>query len=364
MDLNPILRALNREAHRFEFGRLQDIRKQRRPLGRQPTRFPFGSTTREWAHHVGGWSELQFNVASDDGHLRWGIAISLQPSASLRDPSVMYPKLARLARFLEAHSEYLRNRGYVMWDYRGSGDNRTRSLDRAPQPFSAHFYEWGDFVFLGKHAPFESFAADTVLRDFDRLLPLYEFVEFEPDAAPPLLSKPGVFAFVPDKPSLSQPIVNRTRAVKTPAEIDVSRRHEILQQVLKRNLINKPGVQVATELSDARGGSIDLVVCCDGELEFYEIKTAATAKQCVREAMGQLLEYAYRPPAIRPKRLFVAGGTCDRPRYRGLPKHFANRTADSDPIPTRRGFRLVVHIGPVRRLSPESRGAHCNPCLA
>ena len=307
VDLNAILRELNREAHRFEFGRLQEIRKQRRPLARRPTRFPFRSTKREWAHHVGGRSELQFNVSSDDGHLRWGVAISLQPSRSLPDPTVMYPKLARLNQFLEAHSEYLRNRGYLMWEYRGDGKNRTRSLDRAPQPVSAQLYEWGDFLFLGKHGSFEAFEADAVLRDLDWLLPVYQFVEFEPEEALPLLSEPGVFAFVPDKPSSSQPVVSGTKVVRTPGETDVSRRHEFLQKALKRELNTESGVQVGTELKDGRGGYIDLVACRNGELEFYEIKTGASAKQCVRDAMGQLLEYAYRPPAIRPKQLFVAG---------------------------------------------------------
>ena len=321
VDLNAILQELNRQAHQFEFGRLQDIRKQRRPLHRRPTRLPFGSTTREWAHHVGGWSELQFNVASDGGHLRWGVAVSLIPNPSLRNPSVMYPKLARLGRFLEAHSEYLRNRGYLMWEHRGSGGKRTRSLDRAPQPFPADLYKWGDFLFLGKHAPFDSFKAETVLRDFDRLLPLYEFVEFEPDEALPLLCEPGDFAFVPDEPSSSELAEKPTRARRTPSEMAVTHRHEYLQEALKRKLLAKRGVEVATELKDGRGGYIDLVTRRDGELRFYEIKTGASAKQCIRDAMGQLLEYAYRPPAIRPERLIIAGEPPidpDTERYLGL----------------------------------------------
>ena len=194
-----------------------------------------------------------------------------------------------------------------MWEHRGHGDKRTRSLDRAPQPFDATLYEWGDFLFLGKHAPFESFKPDTVLHDFDRLLPLYEFVEFEPDEALPLLSEPGEFAFVPDKPSPSEPDEQPTRPRRMPSETAVTHRHEFLQKVLKRALLATRCVEVATELKDGRGGFIDLVTRRDGKLRFYEIKTGASARQCIRDAMGQLLEYAYRPPAVRPERLIVAG---------------------------------------------------------
>ena len=140
--LASILMELNQPTHEFEFNRLQEIREQHERVKRRPTRFPFPrSTDKEWAHHVGGWQELQFNVASDDGHLRWGVAISLQANKSLRDPTVMYPRLDKLNRFLEAHSEYFRNRGYLMWEYTGHGKARTRSRDRMPQPFCADLYK-------------------------------------------------------------------------------------------------------------------------------------------------------------------------------------------------------------------------------
>ena len=194
-----------------------------------------------------------------------------------------------------------------MWEYTGHGKTRTRSRDRTPQPFCADLYKQGDFLFLGKHGPFEAFEATTVLRDFDRLLPLYKFVEFESEKAIPLLSNLGSFEFKPDEPSSSQQIKSRTRSRRMAGEFDISHRHDDLQAALKQQLNAESGVQVATELKDGRGGRIDLVACRNGELEFYEIKTGTTAKQCVRDALGQLLEYAYRAPAIRPRQLFVVG---------------------------------------------------------
>ena len=44
-----------------------------------------------------------------------------------------------------------------------------------------------------------------------------------------------------------------------------------------------------------------------GLLEFYEIKSRLTPRLCIREALGQLLEYAYWGDAIGPALLIVVG---------------------------------------------------------
>lgn len=53
--------------------------------------------------------------------------------------------------------------------------------------------------------------------------------------------------------------------------------------------------------------SIDFVVCHAGELWFCEVKTASTVRGCLREAIGQLLEYALWRGATRLPRFFVGG---------------------------------------------------------
>lgn len=53
--------------------------------------------------------------------------------------------------------------------------------------------------------------------------------------------------------------------------------------------------------------SVDLVAFKDGALWMFEIKTGATARSCLREALGQLLEYALWPGATKPARLVVVG---------------------------------------------------------
>lgn len=61
-----------------------------------------------------------------------------------------------------------------------------------------------------------------------------------------------------------------------------------------------------TELPTGTGGFADAVVRrSDSQFDLYEIKVAATAADAVRQAMGQLLEYAYRRGGLEPARLFV-----------------------------------------------------------
>ena len=55
----------------------------------------------DYAFHVGGRDELQFNVGFDEEELRWGVAISLQASQAIPNPvEELSPKLDRLSEFI------------------------------------------------------------------------------------------------------------------------------------------------------------------------------------------------------------------------------------------------------------------------
>ena len=43
------------------------------------------------------------------------------------------------------------------------------------------------------------------------------------------------------------------------------------------------------------------------EYTYYEIKTGLSAQSCIREALGQLLEYSYWPGAQSATRLVIIG---------------------------------------------------------
>jgi hypothetical protein len=94
-----------------------------------------------------------------------------------------------------------------------------------------------------------------------------------------------------------------TTATLAERELNVSLRHNLLQAALTRRLIATFGVgNVGDEHASGLGTKID-VVLRHGKNEFwyYEIKTACP-RACLREALGQVMEYAYWPGAREPAR--------------------------------------------------------------
>jgi hypothetical protein len=52
---------------------------------------------------------------------------------------------------------------------------------------------------------------------------------------------------------------------------------------------------------------VDLAVEKDGATTFFEIKIAPTAKTCIRDALGQVLEYGIYPNRLRAFKLVIVG---------------------------------------------------------
>jgi len=70
--------------------------------------------------------------------------------------------------------------------------------------------------------------------------------------------------------------------------------HNEIQNALFADLVKQYGANhVGTENDTGQGTSIDIVVKTDKFCWFYEIKTAASVRACIRQALPQLLEYAY-----------------------------------------------------------------------
>ena len=77
-------------------------------------------------------------------------------------------------------------------------------------------------------------------------------------------------------------------------DIEANLLHNEIQNGLFEQLVKDHGAdKVGTEVPTGQGTSIDLVVKSDEFCWFYEIKTAPSAKACIRQAIPQLLEYAY-----------------------------------------------------------------------
>ncbi len=147
---------------------------------------------------------------------------------------------------------------------------------------------------------------DRVLQDFDTLLPTYEYVDSDDQAEPPALSERGPFVFTPDaQADTSQPPTAASQTRK-PDETIVRYAHRGMQQALKGDLIDE-GAEVGTEHPDGNGRYVDLVARRDEALEFYEIKSGHSPRLCIREALGQLLEYGCWGDGVQPARLIVVG---------------------------------------------------------
>ena len=89
---------------------------------------------------------------------------------------------------------------------------------------------------------------------------------------------------------------------------DLILRHNELQVALYRKLRRTHAAHlVGTECRCCGGTKVDVVVRLGGGYCFYEIKVADSARACIRQAVGQLLEYAYWPGGPSVSRLLVVG---------------------------------------------------------
>ena len=295
MNIQQVVHALNERSEQFEFGQLQQIRQDHLGLDRTPCRTPFGTlcTFDGYAYHVGGRCELQFNVGKDKSGHRWGVAVSLQPNQSLPDVTVQFPKLDKLSEFIRVYGDELLS-DFLMWHWSESEDDS--SPVQPPDVVPHHLYAPGYFVFLGKHAPIDNFDPDLILNDFDRLLPLYKYVEFSTSSFPVLDDTSG-FMFTPGTPHAHAPDDYSTTARRSSGRTEVALRHRRIQDVLELELHSEPGTRVSRENKNGIGGRVDLVAERGSDLVFFEIKVGGSARACIREALGQLLEYGFWPGA-------------------------------------------------------------------
>jgi len=305
LDITAIAEELNAMAPNYEVGRLQEIRTHLKGLSRPPSRsiFSFQTIHEDWAFHLGGRSELQYNIGreeiSDVVELRYGVAFSLETSRSLPEIDVLVPKVRLFNEFMRLYPDLYAD--MRMWYYQVE-----RSGDYMPGPIAPELVTEGVFVFLGKRQHVDQIDFESILSDFDRLLPLYQYVE-SAGTLQPLLSPTGTgFVFRAGNSHRA----SSTVATLAQRQLDVILRHNDLQLALYNRLVSLFGAErVGVELPNGAGTCVDVVVCHPDEYWFYEIKTALSPRACIREAVGQLLEYSFWPGSQEAARLIVVGET-------------------------------------------------------
>ncbi len=301
------LDELNTRAQYHPIGRLQVIRKDLKGLRRLPSKELFDSRTRfpRYAFHYGGRKELQFNVGLETidatTYLRHGVAFSLERGRSLPDPNIMIPKVERFNEFLRIHSDKYLDLLMWTWPYPHRDDNRSQNY--TPTPVPPELIKPRMLIFLGRLQQIDNIDLERILTDFDGLLPLYEFVEGTA-LFPSIIDTKVKFDFKPGCPAR----LSQTTATITEQKLNVSLWHNKLQVALYEVLSQSFGPNaVGIEQSTGTGVIVDLVVRYGSEFWFYEIKTGLSARGCIREALAQLLEYAYWPGATEASRLIIVG---------------------------------------------------------
>jgi hypothetical protein len=165
-----IANELNERAQSHPIGTLQAILGHRR--GKNLFRVPSQTVTDEWACHWGGRTELQFNIGlEDDGEtLRHGVAFDFgstisHPLEEMR--AVLGPKLQLFNKFLAKHTDLYPD--MFLWVAGRKHAVGSMSL----QEMADHTW-----FFFGKiRQRLKRVDYELILDDFDRLYPLYQFVE-------------------------------------------------------------------------------------------------------------------------------------------------------------------------------------------
>ncbi|WP_054086870.1 MULTISPECIES: hypothetical protein [Pseudomonas syringae group] len=249
-----------------------------------------------WGWHYGGRKELQFNIGIEGEFVRYGVAFSLECSQSLPNIDVLVPKIARFNEYLNEFCENFSD--LRMWHY----ESDVRSSEYMPSSIPQERVKEGVFIFLGARSKKNAVDYDQILKILDRLLPIYLFTEGEVSE---IALKNRLYDFRFSAGCTKKP--SYTSGVLTQRELDIQLRHNDYQSKLYIEMSDLYGEDnVGTEIY-ANGLSIDLVVKQGESYWFYEIKTASTARACIRQALGQIMEYSYWPGHQRAAKLVIVG---------------------------------------------------------
>lgn len=341
MRFQEIVLEVDRRSKDHPIGQLQNMRKRRLRLSRAPARRIFSNQTvhERYAFHPGGRRELQFNLAFEqqvNGKKAFRSAVSFDfgRSQTLPDPEILLPKVRRFNEYLKRHHDELADLKIWRWDERG------RSPDHRPRPIrieEERFIRTGMSVYLGRVQRPEKLDLDLILSDFDRLLPLYEFVEASSDFQIKKKRPPKSHFFFTAGGSRKA----KTAWGKRQAEQYRIEQHEArMQDALYKSLVAAYGrhhVSTEQRLLSGERYAADVAVRNHGELYLYEIKASSSARLCIRKALGQLLEYSHWPGHTHAARLYVVGA----PKLDDAAARYLTRLRDKFGLPVRY-FSLVV----------------------
>lgn len=309
LELQEVVTIINERAKGRPIGGLPEWRKKYRGMTRASTTlFPTGTPEKGYVMHIGarGHGELQFNVGfdwdNDVDKFRHGVAFSLETSRTLPDITVLLRKIARFNEYLRIYPDAFEGFSMWHWDERDGSRSDTYPATSIPDELTRKGY----FIFIGRLQPVDAIDVDMILDDFDRLLPVYEFVEGT-DTFPARVPESARKGFVWSSDNKNSG-ATQTSYARTAKTVEVSLRHNAVRDALFSHLTQTHGSEnTRRELDTGHGTLIDVAVREGDRYTYYEIKTYSSAQACIREALGQLLEYSYWPGANKATRLVIVG---------------------------------------------------------
>ena len=302
--LQDVITKVNELAHQHPIGQLQEWRKTNLGISKQPSKDLFYSKVkdnREWVYHAGGLSELQFNIYLDEksqGHeLHHGVAFSLQTTREMPTIEPLVPKVEKFNEYLRINPGVFN--GLSMWYF----DDGELSIACPVSPVPDEHIKPKMFIFIGAYQSIEEVNLSRILSNFDSLLPLYKYVEGT-GAFPKERDDKKGFEWTPG----NRACVTQTVYKRPSKSVNKLLRHNEIQSALFDYLVSIHGEDnVSGEQGAGTGTSIDVAVRSGEQYIYYEIKTGLSAQSCIREALGQILEYSYWPGNQRAERLIVVG---------------------------------------------------------
>ena len=243
------------------------------------------------------------------------MAFSLQSSRTLPKPLDFAPKVLRFNKYFHVNRNELSDlMFYHYFKFNDPESSKDMPIQEIPESLIQPEY----FLFFGKTSPIDEVTADEVLFLFDRLLPIYEFVEGNAKLTMHKTDWKKGFVFKAG----CRPKLHQTTKHSSAAERSMALTHNQIQETLHEILCKQYGEDnVGAEKDSGRGSRVDLIVREGGKYRYYEIKTNPSVRACIREAISQLLEYSYWPGGNEAGKLIIVSENLladDAARYIGM----------------------------------------------
>ncbi|WP_407448456.1 hypothetical protein [Fibrobacter sp.] len=302
MTIPELAKEINNNLNGHLMAHFQAYRKTIKKLSKNKTKKIFSDISIDkkgkWAFHDGGRSEMQFNIGTEDEGVRYGLAISLEPSLTLPNPTILFSKISRLNILIGEKPDLFKS--FSMWYYTPNGRSQIKKF---PFTIPSAAINVGNFIFFGNIAEYSNVSTQEILNTFDAMLPIYEIIEGERNDI--TVSENGISkTFIFKKAQHALPTKYKSAISQQIRHIDSQ--HTKIQQKLIEQLNVEYGEENVSFENPIGTERIDAVVRTpSNEYFFYEVKIASTLSKAIRETIGQLFEYAYSTAEVLAVKLFI-----------------------------------------------------------